>query len=58
MEFWMSRGAELGWLIDPRRKLVIVYQQGREAEVLLRPERMDGDGPLSGFRMQMDEFWG
>ena len=58
MEFWMSRGAELGWLIDPRRKLVVVYRQGREAEVLLRPEWMEGDGPLAGFRMQMGEFWG
>lgn len=57
MEFWMSRGAELGWLLDPRRKLVIIYRAGQEAEVRLRPEWMEGEGPLAGFRMPMSEFW-
>jgi Uma2 family endonuclease len=57
MEFWMSRGAQLGWLIDPRRKLAMIYRTGHEPETLLQPEFLDGDGPIHGFRLQMGEFW-
>ena len=57
MEFWMSRGAELGWLIDPRRKQVMIYRPGREPETLLRPEFLEADGPIQGFRLDMAEFW-
>jgi Uma2 family endonuclease len=57
MEFWMSRGAQLGWLIDPRRKLAMIYRAGHEPETLLKPEFLDGDGPIQGFRLEMREFW-
>jgi Uma2 family endonuclease len=57
MEFWMSRGAQLGWLIDPRRKLAMIYRAGQEPETLLKPEFLDGDGPIEGFRLDMTEFW-
>ncbi len=57
MEFWMSRGAELGWLVDPRRKLAMIYRAGQEPETLLRPDWLMGEGPLAGFRLRMDEFW-
>ena len=57
MEFWMSRGALLGWLIDPRRKLAMIYRPGQEPETLLQPEFIDGDGPIQGFRLEMAEFW-
>jgi len=58
MEFWMARGAQLGWLIDPKRKLAMIYRPGQEPETLLRPEFLEGDGPLAGFRLEMREFWG
>ena len=57
MEFWMSRGAQLGWLIDPKRKLAMVYRPGQEPETLLKPEFLDGEGPIQGFRLEMVEFW-
>jgi Uma2 family endonuclease len=57
MEFWMSRGAQLGWLIDPVRKLAMVYRAGQEPETLLKPEILEGDGPIAGFRLTMAEFW-
>jgi Uma2 family endonuclease len=56
MEFWMARGAQLGWLIDPRRKLAMIYRPGREAETLLRPEALEGEGPIAGFRIEMREL--
>jgi Uma2 family endonuclease len=57
MEFWMSRGAQLGWLIDPRRKLAMIYRPGQEPETLLKPEFLEGDGPIQGFRLDMRPFW-
>lgn len=57
MEFWMARGAQLGWLIDPERKLAMIYRPEREPETLLRPEFLEGEGPIKGFRLAMREFW-
>ncbi|MBB6145823.1 Uma2 family endonuclease [Silvibacterium bohemicum] len=57
MEFWLSRGAELGWLIDPRRKLAMIYRPGQEPATLLQPEILEGEGPITGFRLEMHHFW-
>jgi Uma2 family endonuclease len=57
MEFWMARGAQLGWLIDPERKLAMIYRPEREPETLLKPEFIEGEGPIQGFRLAMHEFW-
>jgi Uma2 family endonuclease len=57
MEFWISRGAQLGWMIDPRRRLVMIYRPGQEPETLLAPELLEGEGPIQGFRLEMAEFW-
>jgi Uma2 family endonuclease len=57
MAKWMSNGARLAWLIDPIRKLAIVYRPGRAPETLLRPEFLEGDGPVEGFRLKMQRFW-
>ncbi len=57
LEFWMSRGAELGWLIDPLRKLAMVYRPGQEPRTLLQPDWVEGEGPIAGFRLRMDDFW-
>jgi Uma2 family endonuclease len=57
MEFWMARGAQLGWLIDPERKLAMIYRPEREPETLLKPEFLEGEGPIKGFRLAMQEFW-
>jgi Uma2 family endonuclease len=57
MEFWLARGAQLGWLIDPKRKLAMIYRAGREPESLARPAVLEGEGPIAGFRIEMREFW-
>jgi Uma2 family endonuclease len=57
MEFWISRGAQLGWLIDPLRKLAMIYRPGREPETLLQPETLNGEGPIAGFALKMQRFW-
>ena len=57
MAKWMSNGAQLAWLIDPVRKLAIVYRPGKSPETVVRPEFLDGEGPVEGFRLKMERFW-
>ncbi len=33
MKMWIANGVELGWLIDPKLRLVEVYRAGEEPEV-------------------------
>jgi Uma2 family endonuclease len=56
-EFWMTRGAQLGWLIDPLRKLAMIYRPEREPEILSQPDALVGDGPIAGFQIELHEFW-
>jgi Uma2 family endonuclease len=54
---WMANGAKLAWLIDPIRKLAIIYRPGQAPETKLHPEFLDGDAPIDGFRLKMERFW-
>lgn len=54
---WITQGARLGWLIDPKRQLAIIYRPGQEPETLLKPEYLVGEGPVAGFRLAMARFW-
>jgi Uma2 family endonuclease len=58
MEMWLGNGAELGWLIDPERKVVEVYRQGGEPEVHENPTSVQGTGPVRGFELVMGRVWG
>ena len=55
---WMANGAELGWLIDPERKVVEVYRPGEAAEVFEDPTSVQGTGPVRGFELVMGRIWG
>jgi Uma2 family endonuclease len=57
MEFWMSRGAQLGWLIDPQRKLATIYRPAQDPETRPQPEILQGEGPINGFSLKMQRFW-
>jgi Uma2 family endonuclease len=57
MESWIARGSKLGWLIDPQRKLAMIYRSEREPETLTQPEYLIGEGPIAGFRLKMQRFW-
>lgn len=56
MESWIANGAQQGWLIDPYRRLVTVYQQGQpphESSAL----QLDGSGPVQGFTLDLAKVW-
>lgn len=54
---WIGNGAQLAWLIDPTRKLAMIYRPGQEPETLLQPEVLEGDAPIAGFRLTMQRLW-
>ncbi|MGF1537100.1 MAG: Uma2 family endonuclease [Elainellaceae cyanobacterium] len=53
MEEYRSNGARLGWLIDPKSKLVEVYRLGQPVEVLENPSTLSGEGVLPGFTLNL-----
>jgi Uma2 family endonuclease len=58
MEMWIANGAELGWLIDPERRVVEVYRPGESVEVFEDPTSVRGTGPVRGFELVMGRVWG
>ncbi len=55
---WIANGAELGWLIDPLRRVVEIYRPGEEPEVHEEPTSVLGTGCVSGFCLVMERVWG
>ena len=57
MQLWIANGAELAWLVDPARKVVEIYRQGREPEVLDGGGSVKGEGPVAGFVLELRVIW-
>lgn len=57
MEAWLANGAQLAWMIDPQAGKLTIFRPGSGPEVLERPESIEGDGPVSGFRLRTARFW-
>ena len=54
---WLANGVELGWLIDGDARCVYVFRQGCEVQVLSEIDRIEGEGPLAGFVLELGEIW-
>ncbi len=57
MREWIENGAQLAWLIDPERHVVEVYRPDREAEILIDPASVAGEGPVDGFVLELKLVW-
>jgi Uma2 family endonuclease len=57
MEMWIANGAQLAWMIDPFAAEVLVYRPGQTAERLARPEWVEADAVVPGFRLEMARLW-
>lgn len=57
MQEYLDNGARLGWLIDPKTKIVEIYRQGQEKEVLRSPSALLGEDVLPGFVLQLRSIW-
>ncbi len=55
---WLRNGAALAWLIDPERRVVEVYRPGvAQPEVLEGAAAVQGEGPVTGFVLEMNHVW-
>jgi Uma2 family endonuclease len=57
MEMWIANGAQLAWMIDPFAAEIIIYRPGKESERLERPDWVEADAVVPGFRLETSRLW-
>ncbi|MBV9082985.1 MAG: Uma2 family endonuclease [Acidobacteriaceae bacterium] len=57
MHAWRRNGVELGWLIHPEKQFVLIYRLNSEEPEEYRGESIRGEGPLSGFTLDLRPVW-
>lgn len=57
MQEYIENGAQLGWLIDPKKRVVEIYRPGQVSEVLTRPTTISGEAILPGFVLTLERIW-
>ena len=57
MQEWIENGVQLGWLLDADNRTVYIYRPGRECERLAGPLRLEGEGPVAGFVLELESIW-
>ena len=56
MQKYIVNGVELGWLIHPDKREVMIYTQAG-VRVLNAPEVLRGEGPVEGFELDLQPIW-
>lgn len=54
---WIDNGAALAWLIDAERRAVEIYRPNQAPEVLENVSRIEGEGPVAGFTLDLQRVW-
>jgi Uma2 family endonuclease len=57
MEQWMRNGAQLGWLFDPYAATLAIYRPGKQPEILHKPDSIEAEAPIAGFRLTLGRIW-
>jgi Uma2 family endonuclease len=57
MEEWIRNGAQLGWLIDPERRVVEIYRPGAEVSLLAPVDTLAGEPPVLQFVLDLRPLW-
>jgi Uma2 family endonuclease len=57
MAMWVANGAQVAWLIDPKRRAVEIYRPGEAPEVHKNPVSVRGSGPVQGFELMLGRVW-
>ena len=57
MQLWIKNGAQLGWLVDPSREIVVVYRPNTEPEQLDKPGRLGGEDVCAGLEVDLERIW-
>lgn len=54
---WLENGVDLGWLINPGEKTVIIYRPGLEPESRTGLNSLTGEGAVAGFQLDLERIW-
>ncbi|MEH2121303.1 Uma2 family endonuclease [Nostoc sp.] len=57
MEEYLANGLQLGWLINPKKKQVIIYRPNQAPEVLQSPTSLSGEDVLPGFVLNLQQIF-
>ncbi|WP_298920596.1 Uma2 family endonuclease [uncultured Nostoc sp.] len=57
MEEYLRNGLQLGWLINPKDKQVIIYRPNLAPEVLQSPTSLSGEDVLPGFVLNLEQIF-
>jgi len=57
MREWIENGTQLGWLIDPDRRVVYVYRPSRAVVMLEGISSVSADPELPGFTLELGEIF-
>jgi Uma2 family endonuclease len=57
MEMWIANGAQLAWMIDPFAATLTIYRPGETPNELLRPDWVEADTIVPGFRLETSRLW-
>ena len=54
---YMEAGVRLGWLLNPQNKVIEIYYQNREKQILHNPTTLNGEDVLVGFVLNLAKIW-
>ena len=57
MHLYLSFGARLAWMVDPKNKTVRVYHPGQDFELLRGDRMLTGNSVLPGFRVSLAKIF-
>jgi Uma2 family endonuclease len=57
MQEYLDNGVRLGWLIEPKAKIVEIYRIGKQVEILNNPQTLSGEDVLSGFILDLSKIF-
>ncbi len=57
MQEYIANGMRLGWLIDPKQKLVEVYRPDHAPQLLRSPKQLSGEDVLPDFVLDLSEIF-
>ena len=56
MEEYIANGAQLAWLLDPRKNCAAIYRPGQAPQLIEQPTILSGDPVLPGFQFDFREI--
>ena len=57
MREWIANGVEIAWMIVPETRSVEIYRGNGSVESLTGISEVRGEGPVSGFVLDLDRIW-